>query len=406
MLTLTLLASPDLLSPSTRQIPDGSFSLGRAADNDWMLPDPERHLSKRHCMFDERDGFWVVTDLSTNGTFLNEEADPIGHGQVRDLRDGDQLRLGAYAFALRITAARPSAPLPLAMPRDETPFVLSGQPDHSPSVEDAFRPPQPVVLLDDDWDLCLDGGSNSNETAGDEWSEPEPRAAALPQLDPAVARDEMAAPLPCAVPLPIASGPSPTPHAHDLLAAFLRGAGLRDAHPADPAMTMEILGTVFRALVSGLRETLIARAAVKDEFRIAQTVIRAHGNNPLKFAATDDDALLALLGTGRRTDMRPDESVQEALRDIRLHELTTMAAMQSAVRTLLREFAPAKLREEAGGFGVLPQQRKARAWDRFEALHTRLTQALSDDFDSAFGRAFARAYEQAQTETRGQGTRE
>ena len=28
-----------------------------------------------------------------------------------------------------------------------------------------------------------------------------------------------------------------------------------------------------------------------------------------------------------------------------------------------------------------------------------MTQALSDDFDSAFGRAFARAYEQAQRET-------
>jgi len=48
---------------------------------------------------------------------------------------------------------------------------------------------------------------------------------------------------------------------------------------------------------------------------------------------------------------------------------------------------------------LLPHQRKARAWDGFEALHARLTQALSDDFDSAFGRAFARAYEQAQRET-------
>jgi predicted component of type VI protein secretion system len=74
-----------------------------------------------------------------------------------------------------------------------------------------------------------------------------------------------------------------------------------------------------------------------------------------------------------------------------------MSAMQSAIRSLLRDFAPAKLREEAaqGGRNLLPSQGKLRAWDLFEAQHAKLTQALSDDFDSAFGRAFARAYEQA-----------
>jgi type VI secretion system protein ImpI/type VI secretion system protein len=39
---------------------------------------------------------------------------------------------------------------------------------------------------------------------------------------------------------------------------------------------------------------------VKREFRIEQTMLRAAGNNPLKFAATDDAALAALLGPGRR----------------------------------------------------------------------------------------------------------
>jgi predicted component of type VI protein secretion system len=44
---------------------------------------------------------------------------------------------------------------------------------------------------------------------------------------------------------------------------------------------------------------------------------------------------------------------------------------------------------------LLPAQKKARAWDSYEALYAKTVQALADDFDSVFGKAFARAYERA-----------
>src|SRR5262249_34133875 len=146
-----------------------------------------------------------------------------------------------------------------------------------------------------------------------------------------------------------------------------------------------------RAVVSGLRQAMIARAAVKSEFRIEQTMIRSRGNNPLKFSADDDDALSALLGAGRRSDMGPVEAISDALRDIRLHELATVSAMQTAVRALLGELEPAKLRQAAehAGLSLVSVQRKAHAWDVFEAQHNRIAQALTDDFDSVFGKAFA-----------------
>jgi len=128
-------------------------------------------------------------------------------------------------------------------------------------------------------------------------------------------------------------------------------------------------------------------------------MIRSRGNNPLKFSADDDDAIKALLDAGRRTEMSAVEAVSDALRDIRLHEIATVAAMQSAVRALLEEFEPTKLRHAAernGGLAlVVPGQRKAQAWDEFETLHGKITRALEDDFDSVFGKAFARAYERA-----------
>jgi type VI secretion system FHA domain protein len=218
----------------------------------------------------------------------------------------------------------------------------------------------------------------------------------LPQADlppparpasPAAARPAQAAP------------PSPVATVDDgaALSAFFKGAELNGASPADPLAMMTGLGEAFRALVAGLRQVLIARATIKGEFRIEQTMIRARGNNPLKFSANDDDALTALLGVGRRTDMAPAAAIEDSLRDLRLHELATMAAMQVAVRALLEELSPDKIRAstDQGGMAVLPAQRKARAWDAFETRHAHVVRALVDDFDSIFGKSFARAYERA-----------
>ena len=152
--------------------------------------------------------------------------------------------------------------------------------------------------------------------------------------------------------------------------------------PPNPPPLWRSLGAAFRAVVSGLRQSIIARAAVKGEFRIEQTMIRNRGNNPIKFSADDDDALAALLGAGRHSDMEPIEAIDEAMRDIRLHELATVAAMQAAVRALLAEFEPSKLRRSAehGGLALLPAQRKANAWDAFEARHARVSRGAARRF--------------------------
>jgi type VI secretion system FHA domain protein len=449
-LTLTMLRCPDAVPPQTRTVAGGEFSIGRGPDNDWVLPDPERGLSKCHCVFAYRSGGWQVADLSTNGSFLNREGDPIGRGQVRDLRDGDRLNFGPYEIEIRISEAAaapraeqrtvnpfaedvfasPSArsnagnssqgsalkldasddpfavnlaPPPITLPADYDPLApddpvderIGGptQSDHTPHIEDAFSPPMAHSVLPDDWDR--DAAPQSRPAR--------PVETVLPAIEPAPPVEITAPVAQAAAPMVQPAAPRPTaapaaePPAVDLLAAFLRGGDIRDVRPGDPVAAMEMLGATFRAIVSGLRQAMIARAAIKSEFRIEQTLIRSRGNNPLKFSADDDDAMKALLDAGRRTDMNAVDAVSDALRDIRLHEIATVAAMQSAVRALLEEFEPGKLRHaaERGGLAFVPGQRKAQAWDEFEALHGKIIRALEDDFDSVFGKAFARAYERA-----------
>jgi type VI secretion system protein ImpI/type VI secretion system protein len=182
-----------------------------------------------------------------------------------------------------------------------------------------------------------------------------------------------------------------------LLAAFLDGAALQDVTLPDAAAAMRAAGAAFRAFVRGVRRVLMARIEVKSAFRIDQTMLGARAN-PLKFAADDDDALAALLGAGRRREAAGAAAVNEALDDLRRHELAVMAALRSAIRELLARLEPARFRSGAEGAGVLPLQRRARAFELYEAEFRALADSLDDKFDDAFGRAFARAYEQVEAE--------
>ena len=517
-LTFTVLRCPDSVPPETRTVTGGEFTVGRGPGVDWVLPDPERLLSKHHFAVAYRGGNWQIADTSTNGTTLNRDPAPIGQAEVRTLRDGDRLSLGSYEIEVRLIEeampqagiggmgagfgapppARGASPFadpfamdPLAPPPparhafDEPPHAgfglstaaqlpsdfdpLAPEPgdssflgptrsDHSSALEDAFRPPATTGhmplhtggtlpgddLLPDDWDKDLLEGINPQaapppqpvappaprpaapppvvqpvaqpimqpmaqpvaqplvqpipqpvvqpiprpvaqpivqpvaqpfaqpivqRAEPDPFAEPEPAPAARPRMaeppeaapaaahvpspfdepfdlepappqvvNPFAAARAAAPPAPrpgcCPCPAAACRCPCDSPAADGaLLTAFLEGVGMTDVQPGDPAAMMRSLGQAFRTLVSGLRSVLIARASIKSEFRIEQTMIRARGNNPLKFSAGDDDALAALLGTGRRTDMTAAAAVADALKDIRLHELASMAAMQSAVRT-------------------------------------------------------------------------
>ena len=99
---MTVLRCPDQVAPEARTVSGGEFHVGRGPDVDWVLPDPDRLLSKRHFAVAYLGGAWQIADTSTNGTYLNSEGDPIGRGATRTLRDGDRIRLGAYEIELRL----------------------------------------------------------------------------------------------------------------------------------------------------------------------------------------------------------------------------------------------------------------------------------------------------------------
>src|SRR5882672_5342471 len=73
-------------------------TIGRSADNDWVLPDPRRYVSAHHARVQFREGHFYLQDVSTNGVYVNDDMEPLakrGSSGYR-LADGDILRMGEY----------------------------------------------------------------------------------------------------------------------------------------------------------------------------------------------------------------------------------------------------------------------------------------------------------------------
>lgn len=194
--------------------------------------------------------------------------------------------------------------------------------------------------------------------------------------------------------------PSPPPGSAadaEAAAAFLAALGLDPGEVTPDEMTevMERLGGILRAMIVGLRELLMTRAAFKSEFPIERTMIRASGNNPLKFSVSEDQAVRAMV---RRTDKGYLDAIaatEEALRDIRAHEIGMVTGMQAALKGVLRQLDPDELEERmAGGSGLakLFQGQKSRYWEAYKERYGEISEQAEEDFDKVFGKEFARAY--------------
>lgn len=156
-----------------------------------------------------------------------------------------------------------------------------------------------------------------------------------------------------------------------------------------------MIGAMTREMVEGVIEILRARAEIKSQFRIHVTTIRPRENNPLKLAVHVDEALERLLEAPDSAYLPPMEAVQEAMADIKAHQLAVMAGMQVALSSLLKQFEPHALEryfEAQGGKGML-EVRKAWYWEQYAKLYTTIVSDAEDNFQELFGDEFAKAYQ-------------
>jgi type VI secretion system protein len=215
--------------------------IGRASDNEWVLPDPNRYISAHHARITFKNGTYIVEDTSTNGLYLNDELEPVGRLGPQPLRAGDTLRMGPYQIRVRdseSTAVDASAIVTYGAPAE------SQGPNHQQRDIDADLNIGALLVPDADASATgrnYDAWGNPLSDAPSHHPEPEPKTPA-----PEVRRPAPRAPSTNAKGGATGGG---------ALEAFCRGAGLDPQQlPADGhERLLQLAGLLLRESLVGIK---------------------------------------------------------------------------------------------------------------------------------------------------------
>jgi len=399
-------------------------TIGRSADNDWVLPDPSRYVSAHHARVQFREGHFYLQDVSTNGVYVNDEMEPLakrGSSGYR-LTNGDMLRIGEYHIVAAVDE-RPSEPEPLAavptsiqvlkplrrndrdigapinleellLPGDEVeaglPVNAYGQAVTSGPVRALARTLDPLPPL---------RGSAPEPEAP---PAPVAVAAAAPaagELSPESISQRMAR-------LAEAVGREPkNPIAlEDMrsgLDAFCRGAGFScDSLPADAqGRLLHLAGRLFREALVGYKELDRTRAETRNRFRIETPPPDGDDPRPSLSQLAVEDLMIGLFLKHEGRQLDSVQWLREAVGEARTHEQALAQATRNAFIEFLDRLDPAELEarfERAARRGKARAADKAQYWELFTTFYRNLIEMPADHLPHTFVEAFAAAYREAQ----------
>jgi type VI secretion system protein len=428
--------------------------IGRASDNDWILPDPDRYVSSHHAKVGFQGGHWVLEDLSTNGVFVNDSDTPLSVSGPRKLKDGDRLRFGDYDVLVSIDdrndfppdasgqMPRPVVPRQASAPKSRTATVqpkrrhggvhigedlgedlditglflkrtgeaedvlaeFDDQPAIQPNHLKPTTPPSaPVSLLSDlieepDHEITI------TEEKSDDWHMTTRRLQKrepVPQLSPANAVPPRAEPQ--RVDAPIRRSPETLAEIQSGFDAFCRGAGVETASLSVEAQAklLTLAGQMLRETVLDLMGALKHRHDQRARLHATEP---AQTNNPLKNSAGVEEALRKLLSAHSRS-LGSVEALREAFGDLRNHQVALDAAGQMALDDLLHRLDPNELQERfdrglkrnAAGAGA----NKAKYWELYSEFYPLVNQRDARGMPAVFAEEFARSYAEKLTELDG-----
>ncbi|WP_374576199.1 type VI secretion system-associated FHA domain protein TagH [Phenylobacterium sp.] len=333
MVTLRLFHQSDPFRQiEARAFDGGELTIGRDAAADWIIPDPDKSVSRLHCVLADKQGRLSLRDTSSNGVFVGNERRRLQPLEPAPVELGETFRLGGYLI------------------------VIDPGNDERAGFDAPFCEPmlKPMSVTSDALSVPTD------------WADADaPEAAARPPAD------------------------------GSLLEAFCEGAKL-DASAfsgEEPAQVMRRLGAVYQQMVLGLGDLMSERTTLKTEYRMTRTTVRAEGNNPFKWAPAHRVAV-DLLHARDDGFLSGPAAVKSSFEDLKKHLLCILAGLRAALGATLESLDPDLIEESLKGRAFVLQGRAAAAWGEYLKLYDEVRQQADNDPDSPVSRAFRAAYEQ------------
>jgi predicted component of type VI protein secretion system len=309
--------------------------IGRASDNEWVLPDPNRYISAHHARITFKNGTYIVEDTSTNGLYLNDELEPVGRLGPQPLRAGDTLRMGPYHIKVHDSdspAADASAIVPYGAP---VPADRPGSVQRDIGVDLNISA---LLVNDQDESAVRRGydpwGNPISDQGLDQFDGQQQAAVNSPR--PAPLRTEIATAKP--------TGGSPS-----VLEAFCRGAGLNAQQlPADGQERMlQLAGLLLRESLVGIK----ALARTQREIR-QSSGLSAIAEDPERVALQSlpvEELLVRLLLGHERRQLDAVQWMRELFGFASRHDAALMRALRPALVEFTQRLDPTVLSPGSAG---------------------------------------------------------
>jgi type VI secretion system FHA domain protein len=334
-LRLTIISEqgPELGDRATVLIGPEGGRIGRAHDNEWVLPDPKRYLSSHHAQVQYRNGAFIVEDTSTNGLYLNDHTDPVGRLGPQPLRPGDVLRLGAYQIKVSDDATS-------AVDASSV-FAFST----ADSGFDGLQQQDIGIDLDISQLLQSDADASNQRRAFDPWGQPVGDSALL-QFDesqPSVARNGRPAPPARVAPLAANRTGNGGGSMGRGLDAFSRGAGMNPRQlPAESTdRLLRLAGLLLREALVGIKNLARTQREIRQSSGLCATA-----DDPERVALQNlpvEDLLAKLLLGHENQQLDAVQWMRELFGLATRHDAALMRALRPALDEFTRRLDPAEL---------------------------------------------------------------
>lgn len=436
-----------LLGDRSTAVFDGAGgNIGRATDNDWVLPDPQRYVSAHHARIHYRDGLYILEDTSTNGVFINDEDRPVAKGGTHVLQNGDIVRFGEYQV-VAVLESRPAAreaatavdpALAAAMgdrsgafgPAAATSTVAVHTSANSVEVLAAIGQMAQSDLgaaLNLDELLQTDVEDFQRQLAVNAYGQPVsavPAAArpyrSVPAAAPAAppAANELSAALADsdsdterrAVARRIerlaraagraqdrrggASPPAP-PDANSGLAAFCKGAGVAADHfaPELQPRVLHLAGQLIREALVGLKDLERVRTEALRPMQIDFTP-DADDPRPSLAHAGVEDLLVQILSQHESRRLDAVQWLREVIDRAKAHDRATFDALRMAFVDFVARLEPAELESRFGRRARGIAESGARNWELYNDFYRSIAARADGELPRVFLDAFSAAYDE------------
>ena len=389
-------------------------TIGRSADNDWVLPDPLRYVSAHHARVQFRSGRFYLQDVSTNGVFVNDEPEPISRKSPDGypLRNGDVVRIGDYQVVVALDAdadkprsdvgASGASAVPTSIHALHT-YGRAAQTDIGAmlNLDDLLVPESPtgeeLLPVNAYGQAVVQAPVRSLATA------PRPVPNTDPDEDSLARRVERLA---RAARKDISNGVNNAPPAANNaqlfdvttgLQVFCRGAGIdADKLPADAQTRfLHLAGQLFRESLVGFKELDRSRSDSRNRFRVELPPPEPDDPRPSLSRSTVEELLLGLFMRQENRSLDAVQWLRETVNEAKTHEAATEKATRAAFVEFLDRLDPKELEarfERAARRGKARSEDKAQYWEMFTTFYRNLIEMPADHLPHTFVEAFAAAY--------------